>query len=207
MPDSTLFYLSYIALWILVIFQTLILLELVRRSGSTRVSAEAEGSIGEKTDFLEGGAPAPIFEAPDLASGKLFNSRELLGQFALLVFISPGCGTCESVADELVEFSANRSMRLLAVCSGPEAQCAQFVQQHLPAIQALVDRDGEVSNRFRIKRVPTAVQIDADGNVLQYGVPRSVTRLGLAEWVGPKDAQPEASNGSKSTERRSAQDS
>jgi peroxiredoxin len=204
MPDSTLFYVSYIALWILVVFQTLILLELVRRSGSTRASSEAEGPTGEKTDFLEGGSPAPIFEAPDVASGKLFNSRELLGQRALLVFISPGCGTCESVASELVEFSAKSSMRMLALCSGPEAQCAQFVQQHLPAIQALVDRDGGISNQFGIKRVPTAVQIDADGNVLQYGIPRPATRLDLAEWVGAKDAQPDASNGSKSTERHSA---
>lgn len=204
MPDSTLFYVSYIALWILVVFQTLVLLELVRRSGSTQAASSTERVTGEKTDFLEGGAPAPHFEAPDVASGKLFNSRELLGQFALLVFISPGCGTCESVADELVEFSANRSMRLMAICSGPDAQCAQFVQQHLPAIQTLVDRDGSIANQFRIKRVPTAVQIDADGNVLQYGVPRSVARLNLAEWVGPKDARPEAANGSQATEHHSA---
>lgn len=186
MSSTWLFYTSYIALWVLVAFHTLVLLELVPRIETIRARG-AEGDplpMEDGSDLLVTGDAAPTIQAPELPTMRIVNSRSWLGEPSLLVFVSPSCTGCVEIADELRATRGQSSRRLVAVCRGEPSQCAQFAETYLPGIQVLIDETGEIAKQFRVHRTPTAVSLDDKLRVLRYGFPRSVTRLGLADWIG-----------------------
>ena len=185
MPDSMLFYVSHIALWILVGFQSLVLLELVRRLGSGGVSAkELEPTEGE--ELLGTGTPAPSFEAPILPNMQLMKSEAWYGRPLMLVFTTPKCSGCVEVADELIDMHLNSDRQLVVFCVGESSGCVTFAETYLPGVSVLLDEKGMMAKEFRVTRTPTVIMIDEDAQIARYGFPRSVTRLQLNELLGVK---------------------
>ncbi|GEM_PF-3790411 len=174
---------SSILLWLLVLFHTLILLELVRRNGRAVPQRSSDNAIG-KSDLLPAGSPAPAFEALDLRSRRTMPSTTWHGRAALLVFMATGCPTCEDTADDVVDFQKRAAAELVVLCQGEESGCTRFAEEHLPKLTVLSDTSGAIAALFHVKRTPTAVLVDHKWRVLKYGFPKSVTRLELPGWVG-----------------------
>lgn len=190
MATIGLFYASYIGLWALILFHTLVLLDLVRRIAAGPVPDSGSTLIG-KSNFLPTGAPAPVFEAPEVASGRIVSSEIWRGQSTILVFMAPGCPTCEETIPEVRNLHRQSTARVIVICRGAVSQCKQFVESNLSDIPVLLDETGTITKQFRVERTPTAVLMDEGALILRYGFPHSVARLGLIEWLGPQEEHAE----------------
>lgn len=173
MIESPIFPVTYVVLWALVIFQTLVLLELVRRpAGSESVDNPVRG-----VKMLPTGQPAPAFAIPDLYTGDIRTNESFLGHFAVLVFVSPTCTTCEAIADDLAGTRRRLRAELVLICRGDPEDCRDFVARHFENTTTLVDRERSVARAFGIQRTPAAVILDAQGRIARYGMPRASVRL------------------------------
>src|SRR5688500_20377107 len=74
---------SYIAVWILVIFQGLLILALLKHLAEVKQLARLGGVAG--ADPLPAGAPAPDFEGVDLRSAKRLTKQIFAGRGGLLL--------------------------------------------------------------------------------------------------------------------------
>lgn len=189
MDSTTLFYVTYAVLWVLVIFQALTLIEMVRQREVSNGSADTRFQA-EKMGLLPTGTLTKAFEAPELGTGRLVQSQSWLGQPTLLVFVSPTCRYCELVANEVVDMHWKHNVRLVAVCKGERDLCLAFTTAHLPDVLALHDESGAIDRQFEVKGTPTALLLDHEGRVLRYGLPHSTSRgevrIGLDELAVPE---------------------
>ncbi len=191
MPDNTFFYVSYAALWLIVAFQTIVLLEVVRRLATGQIANEAvpPGSA----DLLRTGTPAPLFEALDLRTKAVVRSEVLQGKPAILVFVAPGCQACHLVSDEITGFGRDPGVQVAAICHGTSSECYEFAEEYLSTIPVLLDEAGSITDQFHVSGTPTAVMLDKKGRVLRYGVPQSAVRLGLVDWLKRDGEHPDGS--------------
>jgi methylamine dehydrogenase accessory protein MauD len=191
---------TYLALWGLVIFQSLVLLGLVRQSAETRrklADLSAGGSTGGR---LELGTKAPSFTAIEARSGRTVRHRDLAGRRSILLFLSPSCRNCEQLAAGIHGIYHKAEGHLYLVCQSSREEClaflkAQDVRMDLPL---LLDPEREIGNRFRIFGVPAAVMLDAELRIRSYGSPRGSEDLegmvaeAATEGTGTGSSAPEA---------------
>lgn len=182
MYDMLLFQLSYFVLWGLVLFQTLVLLEVVRRVSS----GQGVGTIGDSSlvasNLLESGSPAPAFSASEIRNGQVVVSESFWERPTLLVFVAPDCAACRGIGKELEEISWRDEVHIVALCQGNADHCARWSLENLPEINVLFDEGGKIAEAFRVRGTPTAVLVDEAWNIWRYGTPGSAHRLGLAVW-------------------------
>jgi thiol-disulfide isomerase/thioredoxin len=180
--DNPIFLISYLALWLLVIFQTLVLLELVRRVASGRVSAASEE---EAADMLETGTPAPIFDAKEVLTGRPVRSAEYAGRPTLLLFVSPGCAVCDRVTQQVLVIKEQLQAQLLVVCMAEAPACEPYATEYRVAFTTVYDRDHAIARSFKIKQVPTAVVVNRYGLIERYGAPHTVSHLDFGPDLTP----------------------
>jgi methylamine dehydrogenase accessory protein MauD len=168
---------SYVALWVVVVFQGLLLLGLVRavaelstsarRSGTPGVPNTARLGAGQPTPGALTGQPAPRFNAVDVLGGRV-DSASFDGQRRLLVFVAPSCPSCQEVWSDIEALSAEYRATVVLVCVARAQPCRQFAEQHEVAQPLLVDGEAVLATAFGISVTPTAVLIDADNVVGPY---------------------------------------
>lgn len=168
---------SYIAVWILVIFQGLLILALLKQLAEVKQLARLGGV--SSADPLAAGTPAPDFEGVDLRSAKRLTKQMFAGQGGLLLFLSPECGSCVEVADGLRGSELSELLPILTFCQGEEAPCAAFINRLGPEIYTLRGHfdDGSVAKNYHVDGAPTAVVINPDLTIGGYGHPLSVAAL------------------------------
>ncbi|HEY0003755.1 MAG TPA: redoxin domain-containing protein [Pyrinomonadaceae bacterium] len=119
------------------------------------------------TKGLPVGAPAPAFSLHNLSGVEISLSALLAdGKFALLVFVSPGCGPCASLVPEIKRWQSDYAQKMtVALISRdqPEANRAKFAEldQRLLLLQA----DSEVSNEYQARWTPAAVIVTPEGAI------------------------------------------
>jgi peroxiredoxin len=165
---STLFWVSFGALWVIVLFQGAILLEVVRRLADSPSPPAAEPI---SADPIPVGAVAPDFEARLLENGAALRSRALRGRRVLLAFTSAGCATCEATFGMTLAAARSLDAEPILVCSGARGDCRRFAHHHLPAGTALWDVDGAIAASFRVHSAPVSVALDEEWRVIKYGAP------------------------------------
>ncbi len=164
---STLFWVSFGALWAIVVLQAGVLLEVVRRLAAEPATAPAPTTA----DALAPGALAPDFTAHLVENGKRFDSVSLRGRRVLLAFVSPGCQACEDTFALTQETAARLDARLVVVCGGERPACRDLLTRHVPNEASLWDADGSIAKRFGVAGTPLAVVLDEQGRVVKYGRP------------------------------------
>src|SRR2546427_2726133 len=158
-------YLSYGALWILVIVQGVVLLGVVRIVSQLqkRGAAANPGMRGE----------APAFTAVDL-SGRRIATKDLAGRMTALLFASPHCEACtDSLAD--VEYLRREGhANVIVICQSGREDCAKFAEEHRIGAPVIADADNRVSDLYNASAVPMIYLIDADNQIQAYGrLPRA----------------------------------
>lgn len=169
-PASIAFYASYALLWIVILWQTGVIIELTRRATSPDRSVEERdpAAVGA---HLSRGTPGPPFAAMDLATNELVGSDTLRGEPVLLGFVSGTCPTCIAGL-RLMRFAATQTnAKLVVVCQGEADACRVFVSQHAEGLLALHDATGAIAIDFTIDRTPKGVLLDATGDIVKYMVP------------------------------------
>ena len=124
------------------------------------------------------GAPAPSFDLRDL-DGRAVALADPAGRDTLVLFWNPGCGYCNAMRSDLLEWEQNASSdapRLLVVSSGdPEQSRADGFR----SIVAL-DADYAAGEAFGAAGTPMAVLIDGDRRIASGLVTGAAAVLALA---------------------------
>lgn len=196
MNSEALFWVTYLALWVVVVVQTLVLLEVLQQVHALAQRVGPEPGALLSADGLQRGVVAPQIGARDLFSGQVFETLPQGDRASLLVFLSPRCDACRSLATELPAFSraAEREAAVFVVCSGAGGECAELARAAGIESRYLLDEDQSVSRRYHALRTPTAVLVGVDGLVrlhatpnerrhLEYLLREEATPLGSRAWL------------------------
>ncbi len=178
MPDVALsFYLSYAALWILVIFHSLLLLGVVRmihQLPQSRGSTESTTASGN--GHLSTGDEAPQFSAVGLDDAPV-SSDDLASRPAALLFVSPKCPSCVVTLYEMEAISQKTEGRVIVVCRAARDECAALAKRHGYKFRTVADVDDAISKVFGVTNNPTAVLMDEHSRIESYGYPHRVEEM------------------------------
>ncbi len=166
---------SYIASWIVVLFQGLLIVFLLRQLAELRRLGEQGGLPGE--DHLSTGSPAPEFAGFDARSGQQIGSRSLSGLGGVILFLSPDCTVCKGLAGSLRQPAMNDLPPIIALCPGGEQACAGVVKGLGLEVYLLFTGAEEMAARYHVSNFPTAVVVDAKQKIRGYGHPENVEDL------------------------------
>jgi peroxiredoxin len=160
------FYLSYVALWLIVAFQSLILLGLVRAHAAHR---DDWADLPSLEDDLTGQL-VPDFSAIEIG-GTPIDQTAVVGQRTALLFVSPRCRTCATTLDELRALQTKSEGRVIVICRASQEECQELVSMYGFDSPVVVDADGAVSSRFGVNGTPVAVLVAKDGHIETHGSP------------------------------------
>jgi hypothetical protein len=169
------FTLSYIALWIVVIFLALVAIEILRRITEIRSSLLEGGYVGEQLPL---GSAAAAFASTDLRSGQAIASESLLGSTHLLIFLSPACHACRALADAL-RFGNADLPPVVAVCTTDAGKSGVLLERLPAAVPLLADPDRRIQKRYHVAAPPMVVVIDGEWRVRGVGHPNNLRELKL----------------------------
>lgn len=171
---STLFSISYIGLWLIVLFQTSVLIGIIRRV-SPNVHL-ADGGFMSRVNPLPHDSAAPEFTTVALANNESVSSaRDLSGRRTLLGFVTPGCGQCLDAISSAVPVARNYAARLVVLCGGTAKPCTEhFISrpggdEDEPLL--LLDEDRAIANLYGVNGTPVFVLINQDWRIERYGAP------------------------------------
>lgn len=140
------------------------LLEIISHEGGGETKRE---DVSNPHEGLPIGAPAPDFAAQDL-SGKIvsFDSLLVKNKPMILFFGSPSCIPCQTLLPEIENWQDDLKdkVNFVFISKGTEKENAEkFGGGKFK--QILLQKDSEISELFKAAWTPTAVLINADGNI------------------------------------------
>jgi peroxiredoxin len=122
----------------------------------------ARGKI--KRDGLKAGTAAPNFCLPRLDGRGDLTLNEMRGKQVLLVFSSPGCGPCNTLAPELEKFHRqHRELEMVMISRGEPKENRTKVQEHGLTFPVVLQQQWEISRRYAMFATPIAYLIDEAG--------------------------------------------
>lgn len=159
---SGVFIATYVALWIVVLLQAVLLIGLTKALHEMR-SEQTEGATFQ-------GRPVPKFSARDLV-GNTVSSATISGAPAALLFVSPNCDSCMVTLDELKPLATDRSRGLFVICDGTTADCSQLALDYRITAPVIADENAELKRLFGVAGTPVAVRVNARGVIESHGEP------------------------------------
>ena len=172
MAVSTPFLVSYWLLWVLVAFQALVLLALVRAVYSLQ---QSRGSL-PGAESGASGPPMPAFAAADL-NGHAIDSKSFSGRKTALLFVSTKCISCRLTLHDLDAVRSKGQGNVVVVCHAPRDECHRMAEEHDLRVQVIADEGNRLGELFGITAVPTAVLVDEDLRLASYGHPMSADEV------------------------------
>ena len=173
---TTLLYVSYASLWLLVVFLLLAVFALARQVGLLHNKL---GDTGARmlNDGPEIGDQAPELGAVDL-DGRVVTLGSGRGKLSLLVFVLPGCSTCGQLmpAVRALWRSERKSMEVCVVSLADDAKTREFAAGHdlkpIPIISGAA-----VAQRYEVRMPPYGILVGSDGKVKAKGLVNSLEHL------------------------------
>ncbi len=148
---STLFYVSYAALWLLLLTIGVLVLLLYRHFGVMSL-----GTLeGVQRDGLPIGSVAPPISGVT-AAGQDTSWQPKRGQPQLLLFAAPDCEPCATVLPhvERLARAVNGGLGIAAVVPGPRDEVARFVERYRPSFPCLAEDGSGAFTRYRVRVTP-----------------------------------------------------
>jgi peroxiredoxin len=154
---------STVALWIVVLFETALLVLLLRALGALRQQ------ITRSTQVVPGGInigePMPSLEAID-QDGRKITLEEFQGHHRILAFISPGCQPCSQAIKVLDTMRLEQpGLPIFVVGASNSDENAAYAKEQGVNIPILTPLPGFGGERFRVRGVPIVFIIDEKGVV------------------------------------------
>lgn len=184
---SALFYVSYGALWLLLLVIAALLFMLYRHFGMMSL-----GTLeGVQRDGLPVGSVAKAISGVT-ADGKDVAWEPRHGQPHLLVFATPDCEPCRVVlpyVNRLAKTISDDKLQIAAVVPGPREEVARLVDQYDPPYLCLGEDGSGAFPLYRVRVTPFGFVVGADGRVLAKGLISDPARLrDLLESGGVQEA-------------------
>jgi peroxiredoxin len=160
---TTPFLVSYGFLWVVVGFQTLLLIGLVRAVYRLRLSGVSSNPLY--------GREAPQFKAKTIA-GASVDSRDYDDRVRAVLFVSPGCPTCSATFQEVAALKSKTTGNVIVVCKGDLVGCRRLAEEYELTVPVIPDESSTISELYNIPGVPTAVLIDEKNIIQSFGYPQ-----------------------------------
>jgi methylamine dehydrogenase accessory protein MauD len=206
---TTLWVISYAALWAVVLCLGFLLLGTLRTLGLLswrleQLQAVTPSRIGR--GGLKPGKKAPDFTLP-AAAGGAGSLHDFAGRQVLLLFVQGGCSPCHRVVPELNRLRRKGEVAVLAVFNGPAEAAGKWVTETKAEFPVLVQQQFAVSKRYEVLATPFAFLIDGQGVVRSKGIVNSAQHVGyvlsgrgVAEKDEPGAAEANGAEGGKAEE-------
>jgi peroxiredoxin len=129
-----------------------------------RFSARSLAHSRIKRDGLKAGTLTPEFRLPRLDGRGDLALSELRGKRVLLVFSSPTCGPCNTLAPELQKFHSTHSEpEVVMVSKGEPNENRAKVKEYGLTFPIVLQQQFEISRRYAMFATPVAYLIDEAG--------------------------------------------
>ncbi len=139
-----------------------------------------------KRNGLKPGTVAPEFRLPRVEGGELALS-ELRGRLVLLVFSSPRCGPCNTLAPKLEKFHRKfPHVELVMVSQGPPEENRAKAKEHGLTFPIVLQKQWEISREYAFFATPVGYLIDEGGMIaaeVALGVEGVARLLNRVEWM------------------------
>ena len=121
-----------------------------------------------KRDGLKAGTVAPEFSLPRLDGRGELALSSLRGRRVLLVFSSPGCAPCNTLAPELEKFHrAHPELEMVLISKGDPKENRAKVKEHNLTFTVVLQRQWEISRQYAMFATPAAYVIDEVGVIVR----------------------------------------
>lgn len=167
---------SQILSWIVILGLGLALLALARQVGVLHVRLAPAGALLTGKGPVVG-EPAPVLDAVTLDGAAISIGKPLAkGGTQLLLFVSPYCPLCKDLIPIAKNFARTEKLDIVFVgddeASEQRAMIARLEMGGLPFVNSSI-----VGRTFHVDRLPHAVLIGDDGNILSKGLVNSREHL------------------------------
>ncbi|HMA36924.1 MAG TPA: redoxin domain-containing protein [Chloroflexia bacterium] len=164
---------SFIALWIIVIGEGVLILLLYRQLGILYLGTAA----GVSRDGLPVGSTAPEFALPD-AEGHVQSLSSYRGRNVLLLFGSPQCDPCRRLLPGLQEFAAGNGREFAVLWLNQAApEVTRHFQAETGATLPMLSYQGGVNDAYRVRVTPFLFMIDPAGVIKAKGLVNTKSQL------------------------------
>jgi peroxiredoxin len=128
----------------------------------SRVRSLARSKI--KRDGLKAGTAAPDFRLPRLDGRGELSLSDLRGRQVLLVFSSPSCGPCNTLAPELEKFHRDHpELEVVMISKGDPKENRAKVREHGLTFPIVLQQHWEISRRYAMFATPVGYLIGENG--------------------------------------------
>ncbi|MEO8970393.1 MAG: TlpA disulfide reductase family protein [Ktedonobacteraceae bacterium] len=157
---------SIIALWVLVLFETTLLLLLLRVLGDLRQRgsiSSKEGTYALEEWGLPIGEKAPSFVVKD-ETGKTIRFEDFRGKRRIITFISPECHACSTTIEALNEFQrGKRAIALLVIGELDRESNLAYARKNNAQMPILTPQRDLAMEVYRCRAIPFTFILDEDG--------------------------------------------
>jgi thiol-disulfide isomerase/thioredoxin len=193
---------SFILLWIVVIVQTIVLLEVLRQIGVLRLRLGDEpAALYVDGEGLERGATAPSLESAQLIGSAPGATTDLAIGKNLITFLTTRCESCRSLVPAINQVAQRRpDVRQFVVCSNPDdtpSECSSLATEFTQGVSLLFDPRQQIFKSYGVRRTPSAALV-IDNRIHVHAIPNNREHLEAiideevtisnSEWVLKQDA-------------------
>lgn len=173
---DTLFYISYAAMWLLLLAEGILLVLIYRHFGLMALGT----AEGVQRDGLPIGEVAPAVSGFTTA-GERVTWAQRPEHAQLLLFVALECGPCARVLPYVKQLSMAAHDRfgltMLAVVTGQPSAATQLTERFDLPFPCLAEEGTGTADRYRVRVTPFAFVIGEDGRILAKGLCDNPARL------------------------------
>jgi len=169
------FYVSYLALWLLMLVEGILLLLVYRHFGLAALGT----AEGVQRDGLPVGEIAPPIRGVT-AEREAFELIPQSGQLYLLAFVSPTCGPCAEILPAIHQVAREiNEVKVVLVVDGSRERAVQLIERFHPptAVTCLAEGDTGIYRSYLVRATPFAFMIGKDGLIRSKGLCNTTSRL------------------------------
>ena len=170
---------SQFLLWIVVLFNLILTLAIVRRMNHSQA---------EPIETLKIGQPAPDFLAHSLA-GTSFSLSSFEERDLILVFISPDCGFCRDMLPDLETIKTEalkHNTEIILISDSTSLKTQDFVNETEITLPILVAprEENDLFLKYKIGGVPFYTIVDFQKNIQAAGIVKDRNWIALTDaWI------------------------
>jgi thiol-disulfide isomerase/thioredoxin len=172
---SAAFYVSYVLMWALLLFQGVLLLLVYRHFGFM-----ALGRLeGVQRDGLAVGESAPAVSGVT-AEGVDVAWNPVTDRPSLLLFVAPDCEPCKRILPAINGLSQGEEtfgLSITAIVAGPRDAAIRVAEKFRPLFTFFSEDGSGAFERYRVRVTPFAFVISTDGKILSKGLCSDTARL------------------------------
>lgn len=185
---GTLFLISYVLLWVLVLALTAAVFALMKIA--PKQAYETESKTKDVLPGPEIGKRIPEFQAFDAMANEAWSLQRLAGRPSFLFFFHPHCSGCHEmipVVNQFVQIDSGANAVVLSRAG--RAENIDYIEDRKLQLPVLVDKGGEIALSMKVNHTPYVVLLDGNGVVVNKFGLLGTTAEDLANLVKPYHQQ------------------